>query len=60
MADVIYFRDQADRCRRLAQLFPDDVTSERLMALADEYDLKAAATDDPEAHKPSSAQTPPS
>jgi hypothetical protein len=46
MAQSIYLREQADRCRRLARGTNDVVTQERLIKLAAEYEAQADAQDD--------------
>lgn len=38
-----YLRDQAGRCRRLAEDIADDRARTTLLALADEYEHRAAA-----------------
>jgi hypothetical protein len=38
-----YYRDKAERCRRLARAQSDTVWAGRLMGLADEYQAKADA-----------------
>lgn len=39
--DQSYFREQADRCRRLARESTDPVLQVSLLRLADEYQMKA-------------------
>jgi hypothetical protein len=46
MPNVAYYHEQADRCRRLAaQLNDGDSSKARLLALAKEFDGKAAAAE---------------
>jgi hypothetical protein len=45
MAPSLYLREQADRCRRLAQGTNDAVTRERLLILAAEYEARAVSYD---------------
>jgi hypothetical protein len=41
MDDAAYFRDRAERYRKLADAFRDHLISTRLATLADEFDSKA-------------------
>jgi hypothetical protein len=45
MAQSLYLREQAERCRRLARGTNDLVTQERLLKLAAEYRAQADAQD---------------
>ena len=45
MAQSIYLREQAERCRRLARSTSDSLTRERLLKLAAEYEGQADAQD---------------
>jgi hypothetical protein len=45
MAQSLFLREQADRCRRLARSTSDAVTQERLRTLAGEYEAQANAQD---------------
>jgi hypothetical protein len=50
MAQSFYLREQADRCRRLAR--GSNVTQERLVKLAAEYEAQADAQDDADGETP--------
>jgi hypothetical protein len=52
MAQSFYFREQADRCRRLGRGTNDSVTQERLFKLAAEYEAQADAQDDADQETP--------
>jgi|tagenome__1003787_1003787.scaffolds.fasta_scaffold20980154_3 hypothetical protein len=45
MAQSVFLREQAERCRRLAHATSDAVTHDRLLTLAAEYDAQARAQD---------------
>jgi hypothetical protein len=45
MAQSVFLREQAERCRRLAHATSDAVTHDRLLTLAGEYDAQARAKD---------------
>jgi hypothetical protein len=45
MAQSVFLRDQAERCRRLAHATSDAITHDRLLTLAGEYDAEARAQD---------------
>jgi hypothetical protein len=49
VAEPFYFRDQAERCRRLARDSTDPPSRDNLLGLAEEYIARAAAqeTGDP-------------
>jgi hypothetical protein len=46
--DQSYFREQADRCRRLARDSTDTVLKVSLRRLADEYQMRADELEDDE------------
>jgi len=46
--DQTYFREQADRCRRLARDSTDTVLKVSLRRLADEYQMRADELEDEE------------
>jgi hypothetical protein len=46
MAQSVFLREQAERCRRLAHATSDAITHDRLLTLAGEYDAQARAQDD--------------
>ena len=46
--DQSYFREQADRCRRLARDSTDSVLKVSLRRLADEYQMRADELEDEE------------
>jgi hypothetical protein len=46
MAQSLYLREQAERCRRLARSTSDPLTQERLFKLAAEYASQADAQDE--------------
>jgi len=46
--DQSYFREQADRCRRLARDSTDTVLKVSLRRLADEYQMRADELEDEE------------
>ena len=48
MAQSIYLREQAERCRRLARDSTDISLRASLLELADEYAARAAAVEDAE------------
>jgi hypothetical protein len=50
MAQSIYLREQAERCRRLARDSTDTSLRASLLELADEYAARAAAVEDAETH----------
>ncbi len=52
MAQSFFLREQADRCRRLAQSTSDALTQERLFKLAAEYEAQADAQDDSDQEAP--------
>jgi hypothetical protein len=45
MAQSVFLREQAERCRRLAHATTDAITHDRLLTLADEYDAQARSED---------------
>jgi hypothetical protein len=46
MAQSVFLREQAERCRRLAHATSDAITHGRLLMLAAEYDAQARSQDD--------------
>jgi hypothetical protein len=42
MAQSFYFREQADRCRRLARASTDPALRDSLLKFADEYSVRAS------------------
>lgn len=46
MAESLQFREQAERCRRLARDCTDDSVRDNLLGLADEYVARAVALED--------------
>jgi hypothetical protein len=48
VAQSLYFREQAERCRRLARNSTDPGVRDGLLALADEYTAKADAQENAE------------
>ena len=48
VADIAWYRDQAAKCRRLADAASDPVTIERLMTLAAEFEARADLQASPE------------
>lgn len=52
MSDAAHYREQAARAQRLFNAQTDQLTRERLAALADEYRAKAQAVEAEERNRP--------